>query len=322
MPGLYPPIVANASGMLGVGDGNAICWETSGNPDGVPAVVLHGGPGSGCTPGMRRFFDPKRYRIVLFDQRGCGRSRPHASDPATDLSVNKTEYLIRDIEALRDHLGIERWLIFGHSWGSVLGSAYAERHPQSVSHAVLAGVGTGRRAEIDQLYRGLAPFYPAAWARFVAGVPKDVPDFDLLEAYRRLLEDPDAAVRERAARAFSAWEWASAAPDSPPPPHWLDPAFQLARSRIVTHYFTHGCWIDDGSLLDRAGLLCDIPAIIVNGEFDPLAPLRSAEALVMAWPGAELVIVEGAGHTTASDGMTDAIVAATDRMAGSGSASI
>ena len=300
--------------MLDVGEANTIYWETSGNPEGMPALVLHGGPGSGCTAQMRQFFDPSRYRIILFDQRGSGRSLPHASDPATDLSVNTTEHLIGDIEGLRRHLGIERWLIFGHSWGSVLGFAYAERYPLRVSHAVLAGVGTGRRAEIDQLYRGLASVYADEWDRFVSGVPEEDRGGDLLGTYRRLLNGPDAEIRERAARDFTAWELATAAPGSVPAPRWLDPAFQIARSRIVTHYFTHDCWIDDGSLLDDAALLRDIPAVIVNGEFDPLAPLRSAEALAAAWPGAELVIVKGAGHSTGSGGMTDAIVSATDRM--------
>jgi len=190
MTELYPEIEPYDHGMLDVGDGNLMYWETCGNSHGKPAVVLHGGPGSGCSTGVRRFFDPSAYRIVLFDQRGCGRSMPHASDPRTDLSVNTTEHLLADIERLRQHLGIDRWLLFGGSWGSTLGLAYAERNPQRVTEIVLVGVPTTRRSEIDWLYRGVAPLFPAQWARFRAGAPAAERDGDLVEACSWSREEP------------------------------------------------------------------------------------------------------------------------------------
>ena len=184
---LYPEIEPYRHGMLDVGDGNLVYWEECGNPDGRPAVVLHGGPGSGCTPGARRMFDPGAYRVVLLDQRGCGRSRPHASDPGTDLSANTTDHLVADLELLRRHLGIEKWLVFGGSWGSVLGLVYAQRHPQRVSELVLFAVTTGRRAETKLLTRGLGRVFPEAWQRFRDGVPRQDRDGDLADAYHRLL---------------------------------------------------------------------------------------------------------------------------------------
>jgi proline iminopeptidase len=199
---LYPPIEPYDQGMLDVGDGNLVYWETCGNPDGKPALTVHGGPGSGCSTGMRRV-DPDRYRAVLFDQRGCGRSTPHASDPATDMSANTTEHLLSDMELLREHLGIDRWLLSGGSWGSTLALAYAERHPHRVSEIVLSAVTTTRRSEIDWLYRGVARFFPEEWERFRAGVPEA--DRDLVAAYARLMEDPDPLVRAQAANAWCAW---------------------------------------------------------------------------------------------------------------------
>src|SRR6478752_1783253 len=193
MPAPFPTIEPYAHGLLDVGDGNRVYWEQCGNPDGKPAVVVHGGPGSGCSVGMRRV-DPDRYRTVLFDQRGCGRSTPHASDPATDMSVNTTEHLLADMERLREHLGIERWLLTGGSWGSTLILAYAERHQHRVAAIAIAGVTTTRRSEIEWLYGGVGRFLPAEWERFRAGAGDDV-----VGAYARRMEDPDAEVRERAA---------------------------------------------------------------------------------------------------------------------------
>src|SRR3954465_4268393 len=211
---MYPPIEPYDHGMLDVGDGNRVYWETCGNPAGKPALVVHGGPGSGASPGMPRQFDPERYRAVLFDQRGCGRSRPHASDPATDMAVNTTDHLIADMERLREHLGIERWLLYGGSWGSTLSLAYAERHPERVSEIVLVAVTTTRRSEVDWLYRGAGRFFPEAWERFRDGVPEADRDrataaegaHDLLAAYVRLLEDPDPQVRRRATNGWARWE--------------------------------------------------------------------------------------------------------------------
>src|SRR5687768_13983678 len=204
----YPPIEPYDDGMLEVGDGNLVYWEACGNPDGKPALVVHGGPGSGCGTGARRTFDPARYRVVLFDQRGCGRSTPHASDPATDMSANTTDHLIADMELLREHLGIERWLLFGGSWGSTLSLAYAERHPQHVSQIVLVAVGTTRRSEIDWLYRGVGRFFPEQWERFRAGAGASLAadDDDIVGAYARLVEDPDPDVRARATNDWLAWE--------------------------------------------------------------------------------------------------------------------
>ena len=314
---LYPEIEPYDHGWLAVGDGNHIHWETCGNPNGKPAVVLHGGPGSGCTPGLRRNFDPRAYRIVLFDQRGCGRSTPHASDLSIDLAVNTTPHLIADMEQLRQQLGIERWLLFGVSWGSTLALAYAEQHPQRVSAIVLGGVTMTRRAEIDWLYRGVAPLFPAQWAQFRAGVSIAEQEGDLVEAYYRRLHDPDPTVRHKAAQDFHDWEAAllSVDPDAKPDPCWADANFRLARARIVTHYFRHNAWLEDGILLRNASALTGIPGVLVQGRLDLGGPLVTAWELAQAWPASELLIVQGAGHSTADPGMSEAIIAATDRFA-------
>jgi proline iminopeptidase len=317
MTELYPEIEPYAHGRLAVGDGNLVYWETCGNPHGKPAVVLHGGPGSGCSTGLRRFFDPSAYRIVLFDQRGCGRSTPHASDPRTDLSVNTTEHLLADIERLRQHLGIDRWVLFGGSWGSTLALAYAERNPQRVTAIILVGVTTTRRSEIDWLYRGVAPLFPAQWAHFRAGVPAAERDGDLVEAYYRLLQDRDPVVRAKAAQDWCTWEAAlvSVDPDATLEPRRLQPAFQVAFARIVTHYFRHNAWLEDGILLRNAGALSGIPGVMVQGRLDLGGPLVTAWELAQAWPDGELVVVSGAGHSSGDPGMSAAVIAATDRFA-------
>jgi proline iminopeptidase len=202
----YPEIEPYEHGLLEVGDGNLVYWEASGNPRGKPALVVHGGPGSGSRPERRRFFDPERYRIIQFDQRGCGQSRPSAADPATDMSVNTTHHLLDDMERLREHLGVDHWLLFGGSWGSTLSLAYAEQNPKRVSEIVLLAVTTGRHSEIDWLYYGVRRFFPEAWERFRNGVPPEDRNGDLLAAYTRLVGDPDPEVRLRAARDWCAWE--------------------------------------------------------------------------------------------------------------------
>lgn len=315
MTGLYPVTQPYEHGMLDVGDGNLVYWEVCGNPDGLPAVVLHGGPGSGCSAGFRRYFDPARYRVVLFDQRGCGRSTPHAGDPRTGLSANTTRHLLADVERLRRHLGVERWLLFGGSWGSTLGLAYAEHHPDRVAAIVLFGVTTTRRSEIDWLYRGVAPLFPEQWERFRAGVPVAERDGDLVDAYHRLLNDPDPAVREKAARDWHDWEAAlmSVDPDAEPSPLWSQPEYRMARARIVTHYFRHDAWLEDGALLRGAGALAGVPGIMVQGRLDLGSPLVTAWELARAWPDGELVVVGGAGHSASDPGMGEALVAATDR---------
>jgi len=317
MTDLYPEIEPHEHGMLDVSDGNLVYWETCGSPRGKPAVVLHGGPGSGCSPWFRRLFDPSAYRVVLFDQRGCGRSMPHASAPDADLASNNTANLIADIERLRRHLDVDRWLVFGGSWGSTLALAYAETHPDRVTEMILFGVTTGRRSEFDWTFRGgLAVFFPEQWDRLRAGVPVAQRDGDIVEAYHRLLNDPDPTVRRRAADAWCMWE--SATPAWPPTTglaeRFTDPAYALAFARIVTHYVRHNAWLEDGSLLRDAGSLAGIPGILVNGRFDFQAPIANAWELNRVWPRAELVIVDEAGHSV-NAGLSRELIRATDRFA-------
>jgi proline iminopeptidase len=312
---LYPEIAPYDSGMLDVGDGNAVYWETCGNPEGKPAVVLHGGPGSGCGEWFRRFFDPDAYRIVLFDQRNCGRSTPHASEPTTDLTSNTTANLVGDIESLRNQLGIERWLILGGSWGSTLALAYAEGHASRVSELVLFGVTTGRHAEFDWSFRGgLALFFPEQWEQLRAVVADAGSDDDIVRTYHDLLSDADAAVRAKAAEAWCLWE--SATPDWPPKTglatRFRDPRYAVGFARIVTHYVRHNAWLEDGVLLRNATALADTTGVLINGRFDFQAPIANAWRLKEAWPRAELVIVDDSGHGT-SPGINSAIVQATQR---------
>jgi proline iminopeptidase len=315
---LYPEIEPYEHGLLGAGDGHRLYWEACGNPQGKPALVLHGGPGSGCTPWHRRLFDPAAYRVILFDQRNCGRSTPHASEPGIDLSTNTTSHLVTDIERLREHLGIERWLVLGGSWGCTLALAYAEAHPQRVTEMVLFGVTTGRQSEFDWTFRGgLSLFFPEEWERLVAALPEDARSGDVVEAYHRLLFDPDPEVRQRAAEVWCLWE--SATPDWPPRPglaeRFADPRYALAFARIVTHYVRHNAWLEDGVLLRDAGSLAAIPGVLVQGRFDFQAPIGNAYALARAWPAAELVVVDDAGHAAASPALAREIVRATDRFA-------
>jgi proline iminopeptidase len=317
MSDLYAETEPYDRGMLGVGEGNAVYWETCGNPHGKPAVVLHGGPGSGCSTAFRRLFDPGAYRLVLFDQRNCGRSTPHAADPRTDLASNNTSNLIADIELLRGHLDIDRWLVLGGSWGSMLALAYAESHPSRVTEMILFGVTTGRHAEFDWTFRGgLARFFPEQWARLVASVPVVERDSDIVEVYHRLLNDQDANVRRRAAEEWCLWE--SATPEWPPAmglaERFRDPDYALAFARIVTHYVRRNAWLEDGVLLRGAHALARTPAILINGRFDFQAPIANAWELKSVWPGAELVIVDDAGHA-ANASLDRELVLATDRFA-------
>jgi proline iminopeptidase len=312
---LHPPIEPYQSGMLDVGDGHALYWEVCGNPEGKPAVVLHGGPGSGCSPWMRRYFDPARYRIVLFDQRNAGRSTPPATGPSVDLSTNTTPHLVADVERLREHLGIERWLVWGGSWGVTLAFAYAEQHPDRVSELVLGAVTNGDRRETDWITRDMGRVFPREWERFRDGVPPADRDGDLSAAYSRLLHRADPAVRAKAAQDWCDWEdtHVSLAPDHQPRLSVADPAFQLAFARIVTHYWANGCFLDDGQLLREAGRLAGIPGVMVHGRFDVSGPLDTAWAMHRAWPDSELVVIGDAGHFGGS--MGSALVAATDRFA-------
>lgn len=297
--------------MLRVDARDLVYWETCGNPHGKPAVVLHGGPGSGCTPVHRRFFAPHRYRVVLFDQRGCGRTRPHASEPTADLSRNTTSNLLADLELLRRHLGVERWLVWGGSWGSTLALAYAEAHPERVTEIVLWGVTTGRRSEFDWLFRGgLAGSLPEEWERFRRGAGTAA---DVVDAYARLLNDPDPSVHRPAARAWCEWESATLGGAGD---RFRDPVFALAFARIVTHYVRHDAWLEDGALLRGAAALAGTPGVLVAARDDLQAPLDNAQALKDAWPAADLVVVDGA-HSPAEGAMAASLVAATDRFGGS-----
>lgn len=309
----YPEIEPYEHGMLDVGDGHLVYWETCGNPDGKPAVVVHGGPGSGCGPGMRRYFDPAAYRIVLFDQRGCGRSLPHAGSSEAALVANTTEHLLADMERLRAHLGVDRWLVFGGSWGAVLGLLYAELHAEHVSEIVLTALATGRQAETDLLTRGLGRVFPEAWARYRAGVPEADRDDDLAAAYARLLVHPDPAVQARAASDWCEWEDAIM-PDAPARFRDEVAEYRLAFARLVTHYWSHGSWLEEGIVLRDAGRLAGIPGVLVQGTLDLGNLIGTPWALARAWPGSELVMIDDAGHGSGA-GLAAAIVDATDRFA-------
>ncbi|WP_405506531.1 prolyl aminopeptidase [Streptomyces purpurascens] len=311
----HPPIEPYAHGMLDVGDGDRVYWETCGNPTGKPALVLHGGPGSGAGPFWRRLFDPAAYRIVLLDQRGCGRSTPDAADPGTSLAANTTRNLIADIERLRRHLGIEEWLVLGGSWGVTLALAYAERHPGSVSELVLFSVTNTTRREVEWVTRDMGRVFPEEWARFRDAVPEGERDGSLVEAYARMLADPDPAVRERAAREWCRWEdvHVSTHPGHKPDPRYEDPRFRLRFARLVTHYWRHAGFLEDGALLRGAGKLAGIPGVMVHGRLDISGPADIAWQLAQVWPDAELVLIGGEGHGLSGDATTDAVLAATDR---------
>ncbi|GAA3459585.1 prolyl aminopeptidase [Saccharothrix longispora] len=308
---MYPEIEPYDQGVLDVGNGQRVYWETCGNPRGKPAVFLHGGPGGGCAPVHRRVFDPAAYRIVLFDQRGCGRSTPHAGEVG-DLSANTTWHLVSDMELLREHLGIDRWQVFGGSWGSTLALAYAQRHPERVTEMVLRGIFTLRRKELDWYYGGGAGFlFPELWER----VASFAPDGDVIGTYARLLHDPDPAVHEPAAVAWSVWEGSTVTllPRPELVEAFAEPRYALAFARIENHYFRHGGWLEEGQLLRDAGRLAGIPGVIVQGRYDVATPATSAWELHRAWPGSELVVVPDAGHAFDEPGTLRALLAATDR---------
>lgn len=313
----YPPIEPHVSGLLDVGDGQQIYWEECGSPAGKPVVFLHGGPGGGSNPGVRRLFDPARYRIVLLDQRGCGRSRPHASETG-DLSTNTTWHLVADLERLRDARRIERWQVFGGSWGSALALAYAETHPERVTELVLRGIFTLRRSELDFYYNGGAgQLFPDRYETFLA--PLGGRDFrgDAIAAYHDLLFDPDPAVHGPAAVAWSTWEAATItlAPQEELIASFAEPAYALAFARIENHYFTHGGWFREGQLIEDAVRLREIPGVIVQGRYDVATPAVTAWDLHRAWPSAEFRLVGDAGHAYSEPGIKAALVKATDGFA-------
>jgi proline iminopeptidase len=307
---LYPPIEPYAAGTLVVSDRHTLYFEECGNPQGKPVVLLHGGPGAGCSPNMRRFHDPSKYRIVLFDQRGSGRSTPHA-----DLVENTTWDLVADIERLREHLGIDKWQVFGGSWGSTLALAYAETHPERVSELVLRGIFMLRRWELEWFYQeGASTLFPDAWEDYLKPIPQ-VERGDLISAYHRRLTSDDAAQRLAAAQAWSVWEASTSFLRQDPvfiDAHKGD-AFALAFARIECHYFVNGGFFEvEDQLLRDAHKLRQIPGTIVHGRYDVVCPVRNAWDLFRAWPEANLSICPTSGHSAFEPEITDALVRATD----------
>lgn len=310
---LYPPIDMNDAGLLEVGDGNAIYWETCGNPGGKPAVFLHGGPGGRATAADRRLFDPDAYRIVLFDQRNCGRSRPHASAPDVDLSANTTGHLVGDLERLRQHLDIERWLVFGGSWGSTLALAYAQAHADRVTEIVLRGVYLTLAADEPWCFAegGVSRLFPDEWERFRDLIPEPERD-DLVAAYARRLAHPDPTVHIPAARAWTRWENTTSTL-LPRPEEAEDVPAMVACARLENRYFGNGCYLEPGQLLRDMHRISEIPGVIVNGRYDLLAPPDAAWALHRAWPASQLHLVPDAGHAFDEPGTLHHLIEATDQ---------
>ena len=306
---LFPDIEPYANGWLVVDGLHELYWETCGNPRGVPVVFLHGGPGGGCLPHHRRFFDPRFWRIVLFDQRGAGRSTPPA-----ELRDNTTAHLVADLERLRRHLGVERWLIFGGSWGSTLALAYAEAHPDRCLGLVLRGIFLARPAELDWFMHGMRQFFPEAWRDFAGFLPEGERG-DLLAGYYRRLTDPDPARHMPAAHAWDRYEGACSTllPREAPPQFETDTA-ALAIARIEAHYFVHRAFLDDNQLLRDIARIRHLPCTIVQGRYDIVCPPVTADALAQAWPEAELVLVPDAGHSVREPGITRELLAAVERM--------
>lgn len=309
----YPPIEPFRTGVLDTGDGHQIYWELCGNPQGKPAVFLHGGPGSGCSPDHRRLFDPQKYCVLLFDQRGCGRSKPAAS-----LENNTTWHLVADMERLRTLLGFERWLVFGGSWGSTLALAYAQTHTERVSELVVRGIFTLRRDEVRWYYQeGASWLFPDLWEGFLAPIP-EAERGDLLSAYRKRLTGGDPVVQLECARAWSLWEGQTIRllPDAANTAKHSNDAFSLAFARIENHYFVHDGWFEEGQLIRDAHRLAGVPGVIVQGRYDACTPARTAWDLHRAWPQADFHIVPDAGHAFNEPGILDRLIEATDRFAG------
>ncbi len=308
---LYPPFDPFDQRMVDVGQGHSIYVEQCGNPHGIPVVVLHGGPGGGCSPAMRRYFDPAVYRVVLFDQRGCGRSRPHA-----EVSDNTTWHLVADIERIRRLLGIEDWIVFGGSWGATLSLVYAQTHPERVTHLVLRGVFLMTKGELDWFYGGGAGrFWPETWARFVAPIPENERG-DLIKAYNKRLFSGDLAEETKYARAWSAWENALASIHSNGHSGESPGHYARAFARLENHYFVNNGFLEfDGQLLANMGTISHIPGVIVQGRYDMICPPSSAWKLNELWPAAELKMVRNAGHALSEPGISSELVRVMDRIA-------
>lgn len=310
---LYPEIAPFCTGRLSVSDGHQIYFEESGNPHGKPVLFVHGGPGGGTDAAYRRFFDPQVYRIILFDQRGCGKSLPYAS-----LEQNTTWKLVEDMESIRTHFGIEKWMLFGGSWGSTLAIAYAETHPDRVSELVLRGIFLGRQSELDWLYKsGASKIFPEHWADYLKPIPAEE-QHDMVAAYYKRLTSDDAAVRNEAAQAWSLWEGSSSKLfiDEGLRARFGNPEFAAAIARIECHYFINKCFLDsDSQLLDNIERIRHIPCVIVQGRYDMVCPIVTANDLHLAWPKADYQVVPDAGHSMSEPGIRRALVMATDEFA-------
>ena len=306
---LFPDIEARKTGHLQLDELHTMYWEESGDPQGIPAVFLHGGPGAGSTPGHRRFFDPQAYRIIVYDQRGAGRSRPLG-----ELKDNTTPHLIADLERLREHVGVERWLVFGGSWGSTLALAYAQEHPECCLGLVLRGIFLCRRSEIDWFLYGLRTVYPEPWEKLASFIPAEERG-DLLRSYHRRLVHPDPAVHLPAARAWSVYEGSCSTllPSPETVAYFAGDGVALGLARIEAHYFLNEIFLPQNSLLDRAARLAHIPGVIVQGRYDMVCPLISAHELARAWPGARYRIIDDAGHSAWEPGIRSALVEATEQ---------
>jgi proline iminopeptidase len=309
MSGQFPPIEPYDSGMLDGGDGYWVYWECCGNRAGKPVLYLHGGPGSGCSASQRRFFDPNRYRAVLFDQRGSGRSRPLANEPDANLSTNTTTHLIADIEALREALGVDRWTIFGLSWGTTLGLAYAQALPHRVNALVLGFVTTTSRREVQWITEDVGRIFPQEWDRFANAVPDRLRHLRLVDAYAAMLADPDPIVHDRAAREWCTWEDAhvSLTPGHTPNPRYQDPEFRLRFARLVTHYWRHAAFLVEDQLVRDAAKLNGIPGVLIHGRYDVSGPLVTAWRLSQRWTTSRLYILDDAGHGGGNEFMPLAI---------------
>lgn len=311
--GLYPEIEPYETGFLDVGDGHTIYWERVGTKGGKPAVFLHGGPGGGVNPTQRRVFDPALYDVVLFDQRGCGRSTPHAS-----LEANTTWHLVADIEKLRQKFGYDKWQVFGGSWGSTLALAYAETHPEHVSELIVRGVYLLTKRELDWYYQfGVSEMYPERWETFVAPIP-EAERGQMMASYYRYLTGKDEKKKLECAKTWSQWEGAtiSLVTDPSRVDAFGEDQYAIAFARIETHFFVNGGWLEEGQLLRDAHKLEDIPGVIVHGRYDMPCPAKTAWDLSKAWPKADLHIIEAAGHAMTEPGILDQLIRATDRFAG------